>query len=173
MRWLISAQTWGGGLLVDGGIIPSFFVRGKEESFWNLSSDEFRRLQGEIGVSWIGSWSGGEIVENRRLRGDLDFIWCILGTDVVVSGRAVERLPLRGESSSFIGRIGSIFGRDVTTECLVGDNTIECRLRLRKKSSFVGVASTFGKEAATEDFVGNDMIDRPRRSSQSSRREEL
>ena len=106
------------------------------------------------------------------MRGDLDFIWCILGTDVVVSGRAIERLPLRGESSSFIGWIGSIFGRDVTTECLVGDNTIECRLRLRGIPSFFGVLiSIFGKEAASESFVGENVNDsRPRELSRSSRR---
>jgi hypothetical protein len=81
--------------LVDGGIIHSFLVREKKGSCLISSSDEIRRLQGVIGVSWIGSWSGGEIVENRRLRGGSEFIWCILGTDVVVSGRTIGRLRLR------------------------------------------------------------------------------
>jgi len=111
------------------------------------------------------------MVENRRLRGDLEFIWCILGTDAVVSGRTVKRLPLRGESSTFTGWIGSIFRQDATTECLVGDNTIVCRLRPRGKSSFFGVASIFGRESASESFVGDDMFEsRPREPSESSRR---
>jgi hypothetical protein len=53
------AQTWGGGgggLLVDEGIIHSFLVHGKKEgSCWISSSVEIRRLQGEIGMSWIES----------------------------------------------------------------------------------------------------------------------
>ena len=170
MRWLISEQTWGGGLLVDGGMMQSFLDSGKGVwSGWVLSSDEkFCRLKGEIGMSW----DGGEIVENRRFRGDLEVIWGILGTEVVESGTTDVGLPLRGESSTFIGWVESIFRRDATTGCLVGDNTIECRLRLRGIPSFFGVLeSIFGKEAASESFVGENVNDsRPRELSRSSRR---
>lgn len=105
------------------------------------------------------------------MRGDLELIWWILGTEVVVSGTTDVSLPLRGESSSFIGRVESNFGRDTTIGCLVGVNTIECRLRLRGITSFFGVlASIFGKEAASEGFVGENVNDiRPRELSKSSR----
>jgi hypothetical protein len=94
----------------------------------------------------------------------------MLGTDVVVSGRTTERLGRLGESLSFVGRVGSIFGQDATTECLVGDNMFECRLRLQRESSFFKVASIFGQEAATECFVGDNWIaSRSRGLSQSSR----
>lgn len=78
--------------------------REEEDSDRCLSCDETAenlRLRGEVGEmpsSWIESQSGGEMVENRRLRGDIGAVWCVSAMDVVVCGRTIERLRLRGES---------------------------------------------------------------------------
>ena len=83
-------------MLVDGGMVNNSCVRIKEDerSYLFLSSDEDLRLRGEFDESWTESWSGGETVENRRLRGDIGLVWHTSGTDVVISGRTIDcRLP--------------------------------------------------------------------------------
>lgn len=65
----------------------------------------------------------------------------------------MERLRLPGESS-FLG-VGSIFA---IVECLVGDNTVEYRLRLRGESSFFA-GSIFEPGVIADGFVGDNTID--------------